>query len=611
MLEARVLGIRLDHARRSSRRAPARPRTPARRRPSRRRRSARRRRGAPWRGTRSPVKYWMYVCVEEDVAGAALARGRARAGARAAPASSAAGMPVRGSVRWSDIAPRSGRGRNAGRQHCGPPSGEAGLLARPTRGGHDGRVAAPAPVDLGGLLEREQPLAALRDALADAAGGQGRLVLVAGEAGIGKTALLRASAGRAGAATRLWGACDALSRHGRSGPLVDIAAEPGGALAGAARRGGSPTRLSLRSCERPARGGRRSSWWRICTGPTRRRSTSCGCSAGGIAGARARHRHLPRRRAGAVTSPAHRARRARHPPGRGAAPRSRRSRPARSPSWRRRRVDPGSSTGRPGQPVLRHRGARRGRGRGSAHGARRGAGAGRAAGPSARRCSTRSRSSRLGVELWLLEALAGAGRRARRVPVLGDAHARTARAFRHELARLAIEETIAPRRRVGCTGRRSPARRAAPRRARFRAPGPSRRRGARRRQPCCATRRRPGPRRGLGAHREAAAQYGRALRFAEALRTAAAGRPPASTPTRATSRNADDAIAAGQELIAATAPPATATGRGRRCPCSRSVLCSAEGATEAAPGGRRAVALLEGSRRAASWRWPTPWPPAP
>ena len=41
------------------------------------------------------------------------------------------------------------------------------------------------------LLERDDLLAALRSALADAAAGHGRLVVVAGEAGVGKTALVR------------------------------------------------------------------------------------------------------------------------------------------------------------------------------------------------------------------------------------------------------------------------------------------------------------------------------------------------------------------------------------------------------------------------------------
>ena len=40
------------------------------------------------------------------------------------------------------------------------------------------------------LLERDAQLAALRDYAADARRGDGRLVLIAGEAGVGKTTLL-------------------------------------------------------------------------------------------------------------------------------------------------------------------------------------------------------------------------------------------------------------------------------------------------------------------------------------------------------------------------------------------------------------------------------------
>ena len=41
------------------------------------------------------------------------------------------------------------------------------------------------------LLERDDQLRALREALGKTIGANGRLVLVAGEAGVGKTALLR------------------------------------------------------------------------------------------------------------------------------------------------------------------------------------------------------------------------------------------------------------------------------------------------------------------------------------------------------------------------------------------------------------------------------------
>ena len=46
------------------------------------------------------------------------------------------------------------------------------------------------------LLERETELQVLESALAAAAGGAGSVVLLSGEAGIGKTSLVRASSAR-------------------------------------------------------------------------------------------------------------------------------------------------------------------------------------------------------------------------------------------------------------------------------------------------------------------------------------------------------------------------------------------------------------------------------
>ncbi|MGN6577058.1 MAG: ATP-binding protein, partial [Nocardioides sp.] len=85
------------------------------------------------------------------------------------------------------------------------------------------------------LLERRAQLAALEDYALDASGGRGRLVLVAGEAGIGKTALVEAFA----ATTRLrvaQGACDGLFTPRPLGPLYDVAAELGGPLLAACRQ---------------------------------------------------------------------------------------------------------------------------------------------------------------------------------------------------------------------------------------------------------------------------------------------------------------------------------------------------------------------------------------
>jgi predicted ATPase len=81
------------------------------------------------------------------------------------------------------------------------------------------------------LLERDHPLDVLVDRAQRAVAGNGRVVLVAGEAGIGKTVLLRAFVERMPAVARpLWGMCDSLSTHRPLGPLRDVAAELGPAV---------------------------------------------------------------------------------------------------------------------------------------------------------------------------------------------------------------------------------------------------------------------------------------------------------------------------------------------------------------------------------------------
>ena len=82
------------------------------------------------------------------------------------------------------------------------------------------------------LLERSAELDALDGHLAAVREqGRGRLVLVAGEAGIGKTALVRAFCERGRPGRVLRGACDALFTPRPLGPFVDIADELGGELA--------------------------------------------------------------------------------------------------------------------------------------------------------------------------------------------------------------------------------------------------------------------------------------------------------------------------------------------------------------------------------------------
>src|SRR5690349_18696863 len=98
--------------------------------------------------------------------------------------------------------------------------------------GMDADAGRPDTEDM--LLERRAQLTALEDYATDAGAGRGRLVLVAGEAGIGKTALVEAFAGT----TQLrvaQGACDGLFTPRPLAPLYDAAAGLGGPLLAACR----------------------------------------------------------------------------------------------------------------------------------------------------------------------------------------------------------------------------------------------------------------------------------------------------------------------------------------------------------------------------------------
>jgi predicted ATPase len=75
------------------------------------------------------------------------------------------------------------------------------------------------------LLERERTLAALAGWLGEIEGlGAGRVVFVAGDAGVGKTVLVRRFCGGMRGTRVLWGRCDPLATPAPLGPLVDIAA---------------------------------------------------------------------------------------------------------------------------------------------------------------------------------------------------------------------------------------------------------------------------------------------------------------------------------------------------------------------------------------------------
>jgi hypothetical protein len=76
------------------------------------------------------------------------------------------------------------------------------------------------------LLERDHPLEVLREHARRAVEGRGSVVLVAGEAGIGKTMLLRAFADGSRSPVLL-GLCDPLSTPRPLGPLRDVAGDLG------------------------------------------------------------------------------------------------------------------------------------------------------------------------------------------------------------------------------------------------------------------------------------------------------------------------------------------------------------------------------------------------
>ena len=101
------------------------------------------------------------------------------------------------------------------------------------RGCHDGRVTP--------LLERQTELRVLRSAVDGAASGHGSTVVVSGEAGIGKTSLIRAFlASLDGRARVLEGACEDLLTPRVLGPLRDAAYAAPGRLAEALDRAADP-----------------------------------------------------------------------------------------------------------------------------------------------------------------------------------------------------------------------------------------------------------------------------------------------------------------------------------------------------------------------------------
>ena len=81
----------------------------------------------------------------------------------------------------------------------------------------------------------------------------GRLVLVSGESGIGKTALVEAFQSSSSGTRWLWGACDGLLTPRPLGPLFDIGAQLDGELAVCAATARRGTGCSTRSWPRSIR----------------------------------------------------------------------------------------------------------------------------------------------------------------------------------------------------------------------------------------------------------------------------------------------------------------------------------------------------------------------
>lgn len=115
---------------------------------------------------------------------------------------------------------------------------------------HHGGVRHVTPADSSGtsseLLERAGEFSALGERLeAVQRSSRGHVVLVSGEAGVGKTALLRRFCDdRAGGARLLWGACDALFTPRPLGPFVDIAESTGGDLQELVETGARPYEIA-------------------------------------------------------------------------------------------------------------------------------------------------------------------------------------------------------------------------------------------------------------------------------------------------------------------------------------------------------------------------------
>ncbi len=429
------------------------------------------------------------------------------------------------------------------------------------------------------LLERSPQLATLTESLtAVRATSAGRMVLVGGEVGVGKTMLLRDFCGGQGDTVRiLWGACDALFTPRPLGPLFDVAEATGGELEELVARGARPHEVAvalLRELARAAADRARARGPPLGRRGDARRAAAAGAADRRGAGARDR-------RATATTSSTAPIRcgscSASWPPRRGrAAQRRRRSRAAAvaqlaaprgvdAEDLYRRTAATRSSSARCSRagtedvpPTVRD--AVLARRRASAAGA-----------ASARGGRDRPRQRRA-------VAARGARRRPRsitsRMPRLGHADRRRRRRRVPARARAARDRGVAyrPIAASPCTARRC-RRSSTARPARPTSRGwPTTPRRRRTRSRAARSRRRPPPRAAsLGAHREAAAQYARALRFADGA--------PASERAELLERRAHECYLSDQleqaveaQRAARRAAPATSAivrRRGRRAALAR------------------------------------------
>ncbi len=108
-------------------------------------------------------------------------------------------------------------------------------------------LVAAIPARSDDLLERAGQLAVLEEALASAGRDRrGAVVVVGGEAGVGKTALLRSFCDEVVRSQRvLWGTCDPLFTPRPFGPLFAIAEGTGGELGPALAQGANPHQVAL------------------------------------------------------------------------------------------------------------------------------------------------------------------------------------------------------------------------------------------------------------------------------------------------------------------------------------------------------------------------------